>query len=596
MRTFQKGFALAIGVWALSGRFAFASASGATPDAGFANASTVSCNFCPFPPPANEPKGIYTFFIHGPTILHAQEVAYRDKGTTGLPPYPNPGLQPDPTDKVLVRYFEALLDDKAISGIAPLIGWVDLNPTKEDEYTWNYLDDAFKAVNHWNSSHPTERPKTLQLMVSPGIQSPPWLFDELRSCDGLFMSLSPSEPVAHDCGYTTLFFEGEGASPQQIPLPMPWNSRYQAAWRKFLVALNKRIHEIDPDHRFVSIDIAGPTSASTEMILPFQNNQPAVLTLPGGVPTRTSLDVVTAWNILLGNFYGPESGFLNSDLAFLAAWDAAIDTYGEVFSGITLVLETTPDALPYFATTDAALTIPAEGFEQDCGGVPIGSNANPTCAVVTNILNHFVNPTVGGNNAKLTQESEFTASEAYTDLGIYGVKWLAADTAGGVTPLAGTPYLMAPILAGLQTGPGFSAERSVQAAGCPQYPTVCSGLTPEQGLYNLLAHYFDGTISGIFYPGDPPLSGSDGVAGFGNFNYADAPMRVLQIWDTDVLYVRGLSACTMLDITGDPNAEPPVPPDTSKCRIAKPVLGGIDQTAEQMLQTAHQEILYQSEQ
>jgi hypothetical protein len=157
------------------------------------------------PDPPREPKGIYTVFLHAQTIQMAQEVAYPN--TNPLPPYPNPALKTDPTDGVLVSYFCVLLSNTSTSGIAPLIGWSDLNPTAPPGVpTWNYLDDVFQAVSIWNSGNPqtgpkaanppqpncgnsANPPKTVQLIVSPGIQSPQWLFDKMTSCDGLFMLL-----------------------------------------------------------------------------------------------------------------------------------------------------------------------------------------------------------------------------------------------------------------------------------------------------------------------------------------------------------------------------------------------------------------------
>lgn len=559
---------------------------------------------------AHEPKGIYTIFLYAPTVQKAQMVAY---GNTTLPDYPNPKEKTDPTDAVLVNYFCALLNDTAVSGLAPLIGWVDLEPTKPPAVpTWNYLNDVFQAVNNWNSGTcPNQTalsttPKTVQLIIAPGIQSPPWLFDELSSCDGLFM---PSRPkVGRDCGQTSLFLEGENATPSQMPLPMPWNSTYKAAWKAFLVKLRKQIHRDDPTGKvFVSIDVAGPTSASTEMILPFQGNQPAVLTLPNGEATIRNLDVATAWNDLFDNHYGAKSQYPNSDLAFVDEWNAAIDMFGEVFSGVTLVLEATADSLPDFPPANASLTTPAPGFDEDCSGSPPGANADPPCAAVTQVLYHFVNPFVGGKNSKETQEAGLRASQDFVNLGMWGVQWLAADTYGGGTPLLSTRGLPSPgdisqMLAGLQFGKAISdGSDAAQAEGCAQLAGGCSGLTPEQLLYNVLAHYFDGTFYGPTYASNPPLSGSDSVdlagtnlnGGSPNFNYANAPMNVLQVWDADVLYADGLANCRTDQITGHPGASPtPVPPDVSACQqVPMPTLGSDGPTAQQMLNTALEQIL-----
>lgn len=124
------------------------------------------------------------------------------------------------------------------------------------------------------------------------------------------------------------------------------------------------------------------------------------------------------------------------------------------------------------------------------------------CAAVTQILAHFTDPTVGGNNAKAAQESGMTAARDGGDLGTNGIKWLAAATAGGRAPLPGAPYCMSRILGGLQFSHSFSDSDSLQSEGCPDYspidqmPADCTTLTPAQGLENVLSlSYFPGRPS-----------------------------------------------------------------------------------------------------
>jgi hypothetical protein len=56
------------------------------------------------------------------------------------------------------------------------------------------------------------------------------------------------------------------------------------------------------------------------------------------------------------------------------------------------------------------------------------------------------------------------------------------------------------------------------------------------------------------------------VANFGNFNYTDAPMNFLEIYDGDILYASGLSQCEMIYIMGSPASIPPIPPDVNACQ------------------------------
>ena len=90
-------------------------------------------------------------------------------------------------------------------------------------------------------------------------------------------------------------------------------------------------------------------------------------------------------------------------------------------------------------------TIPA-GFSGDC------PNPNMDCAAETTILSYFVEPTVGGANAKAVQTSGMEASRASlgaSDLGVAGVKLLSQSTAQFTAPSA-------QILGGAQFNPSFS--------------------------------------------------------------------------------------------------------------------------------------------
>jgi hypothetical protein len=199
----------------------------------------------PGPFSARGPKGIYSNFLLNAAVNKAQAAAYPLLST--LPAYPNPQLTPDPTDTVLVKYFTTLLDNPAISGLAPIIPWYLLNPNDPGSdpfhaangaYTWNALDDVFIAVDQWNKANPRSTPKTIQLIISPGYNSPSWVFNNIDtsvcdwkkdctnagSCDGLF--LTTPAPVSSQCGYTTLFFQVESGSPTQEQFPLPWNSKY----------------------------------------------------------------------------------------------------------------------------------------------------------------------------------------------------------------------------------------------------------------------------------------------------------------------------------------------------------------------------------
>ena len=206
-------------------------------------------------PPAIQfrvPKGIYTNFVSEGAIKQAQAAAYPTTKPIDIPSYPVGPV--DPTDPVLVNYFTTLLNNPVIAGLAPQIKWLTLNPSK-GVYTWNLLDDVFTAVHQWDTAHPNQTQKTIQLLIAPGFSSPDFVFSDIDtsvcgegsspcplagSCDGLFMSPQPA--VSQACGYTTLFYETEAGAPMQENLPMPWNAVYKSDQEAFLMALNEQIN------------------------------------------------------------------------------------------------------------------------------------------------------------------------------------------------------------------------------------------------------------------------------------------------------------------------------------------------------------------
>jgi hypothetical protein len=551
------------------------------------------------------PKGIYSTFIIEGIINQAQAAAYPNiKLNKNLPQYPNPAITPDPTDAVLVSYFTTLLNNPAISGLAPQIGWNTLNPAK-GVYTWNALDDVFTAVDQWNSAHRFLPPKTIQILIGAGFNAPPYVFSDIDtgvcgaaaapcpqagSCDGLFMS--PLFPVSKFCGYTTLFYETEAGAPNQKALPMPWNQIYKTDHGTFLTALNQHLQAEPSSSAFNSIAMSGPTASSTEMILPSNSDQtftvdgvsnnglislsttPPLPAFPPGETAAPGITADEAWDALVVNFYGTGSGFKYTDLPFIDEWIAAINLYSSIFNDITLMLTTTTDALPGFPAAPANQLVPALGFSSDCGLTT--QAAEQECSAVTQVLYDFVNPTVGGSNAKAVFEAGMTAARDSFDLGTNAVRWLAEVTASGRNPLQGTPYSMSRILGGMQFSHSFTADTGqsngatdgstdIEAEGCPTFPTtLCPNLTPAQGFFNVMQDsYLVGTAVG-------PLFGASNSVTYGNWVYKNAPMNFLEIYDGDVIYASGLAGCTMQQITGSP-ASPAnlvaIPPDVSACIV-----------------------------
>jgi len=456
----------------------------------------------------------------------------------------NPSITTAELHAYLANRYNTLLNNPAVSGLALQIGWSTLNPnptSSAQPYDWSWLDDAFSSVATWNAHNTAAAPKTIQLILFPGYFTPPWTLDQIPSCDGLF--LSPQQTPPANCGKATFagFFEPVGG---RTVLPMPWNAFYKSSFKTFLTALAA---QYGANPAFVSIPVAGPTAASVEMIVPNNANTPNQSQFGGIAPNDM-------WLKLLAFNYPNQPAYQRSDQAFIDEWNAAIDMYSQVFSGVTLV-STTGDGLPNLAAT--GFTVPT-AFKDDCPLVDMD------CAAETTILTHFVDPTVGGSNAKANQESGMNgrASAHRNNLDAFTAKDLAQRTAQFSSP-------QAQIVAGEQFGTGFSTGGIAQGctsvfppgpadtpAGC-SIPSSCTteacvpvacipqaclapGVTtaslagygtfgnvpaadlipPEQSLFNILRNYFNITPAAALF---------GGTAG-------TAPVNYLQMYAPDFTY------------------------------------------------------------
>jgi hypothetical protein len=515
------------------------------------------------------PRGIYA------VVNITEEIKQQQKT--------NPSITPSQLHAYFQGLFRDLLGNPAVSGLTLQAHWDTLNPRPSSDpepYDWSYLDDAFQVVSLRNARDLVKpAARTIQLIVTPGFQTPAWVLDQIPSCDGLFQM--PRQTPPSSCGKATFvgFIEdGDGTE-----LPMPWNAVYKAAWKTFLAALAA---QYGSNPALVSIAVAGPTASTAEMILPHNGNTP---TQPGGI------SVNDMWTQLLAFAYPADPAYQSSDQAFIDEWNAAIDAYGQIFSGVTLVA-TTGDGLPNLRGT--GFTIPS-AFSADCA-----KNPDRDCAAETTILSHFVDPAVGGTNAKATQWSGMEASRVGLDLAIDGVKRLSQSTARFTAPSS-------QILGGLQFNSPFSTltlqegctsafppnatdtppacsippsctETACLPVACIPQACLAPGVTPadltsykkfsdvppgdlippEQALYNVLKVYFDGTPAALFFggtPGSAPLNYLQIYAADIQYaeSHAGAPARVVKTDGASVL----LSAEDLLDLASVQLlgiAEPPV--------------------------------------
>ena len=478
------------------------------------------------------PRGIYAVVAPAKEI---NELSKKHPGSTTAQLYQD-----------LANLYSALLGNPAVSGLTLQVHWDTLNPNPPDPpantltYDWTVVDLAFAAADNWNIQNPSGVPKTIQLIAEPGFQSPQWVRDKIQfSCDALFDNSTPPS----DCGMVT--FDGYSEEHDSNVLPLPWNAVYKGAWRTFLEALAARYGSRST---FVSIAVAGPTAATAEMSLPSTDNTKEQKQFSGG-----NISPDKMWLQLLRFHYTPPS-YQGTDLAFIDEWEAAIDMYGQVFSGLTLVA-TTDSGLPSFS--DGSPTAP--GFGADCS-----TPTTMACAAVTTILAYFAQPSTAVANAKATQTSGFEASRAQRNLGVPGVKLLSQMTENLPPPseiLGGTQFntsfaefpvtqgcvsAFPPYLNNLPPGcskqdaevkpnsavPAVCVPASCFAGGSypPTLPTttpfrkIPKGdlIPPEQALYNLLHIYFNKTVAAAQFGGTPGLT--------------PAPLNYLQIYSQDIVY------------------------------------------------------------
>ncbi len=529
---------------------------------------------------ARGPIGVYAYFS-------VEEYAGRpvDQSQTNI-------------DAYFAGMYASLLDNPAISGLDMRVHWATLNPndpaTSTAPYVWDPLDLAFAAVGSWNAAHTGLPPKTIQLNIIPGFESPAWIFDHMVSCDppdssptadggAPFVPAPPaSPPPGQPCDYSYfLDIEGKAAPYVSRRLPMPWSQTYVDDWRGFLVALAARYGN---DSAFVSIAIGGPTAASTEMIMPNDADiDPSTVAPPYATQWQSDL---THWNYLFAAEYETNPAYQNSDQAFIDAWSSAIDMYGEIFHDITLII-TMGLGLPEFSPASSlAATVPA-ALQPAC------PDPYMECAAQASIVEHFLESSVAAGDAKAVEEEGFSAVEPYyrIDFDAAIVKWLTqADSAG-------------PLLGGLEDTTTYSVRE--MAMGCLQFPSSCpdaeaptercgkscsaascnvpvncaeaeSGAAPsaEQTLYNMLQAYFDGTPAG-------PSFGM--TAGPGRLNF-------YQLYADDIFYSQGMAGCISVDFVA--YADDSGSSGLAKCTSAPP--GEMIMSAAGVTFTTDQQLLEQA--
>jgi uncharacterized protein (TIGR03437 family) len=477
--------------------------------------------------PVRHPQGVYSFFIVDLTA--------------GAERNANPSITSAQLHAYMQKVYAAALNNPAISGLALGNYWSTLNPNPPSDpqpYDLSWLDDGFSTVAAWNAQNPSKTPKTIMLGISSGFNSPQWVLNQIPSCDGLF--LSPAQTPPSNCGTATFngFVEGDGGV-----LPLPWDQFYKTSLTTFLTVVAA---QYGTNPALVSISITGPTAASTEMIMPNDVNSPAQSQFGGITPKDM-------WLKLLAFAYPAQPAYQKSDQFLIDAWDAAIDSMGQIFTGLTLPAWT-GDGFPNLATT--GFTVPS-AFAADCPVV------NMDCAAETTILSHLADPAVASSDGKSTGEAGVKGFKVgASNLSADSARLLAQRTAQQTSPagqvLAGDqfagsvsagpakqgctamfppPAAKAPI--GCTIPASCTTDACVPVACIPQvclapgvtpasiavygtYGRVPASdlISPEQGLFNVLTNYFDNTAAAANFAG----------------TLGSAPENYLQMYNGDFVY------------------------------------------------------------
>jgi hypothetical protein len=470
--------------------------------------------------PVNGPSGLVAFVLASGT---ANQIAIAQKDHKKLT-----------EDEALTNYYSLLVSNPAVSGIAISVSWDTLNHT-HGGYDWAFLKNAFEVVSAWNLTHTPK--KFVQVLVSAGFNSPPWIFDHIKggSCDGLFESPAPKHKPKPSCGYTNIFVATESGTPTPKKLPMPWDSDYQDLWKSFQTDLKSFIDKgvyrsggksVPYTDAFASISVAGPTASSTEIILP--HDPTTIRTLPKDATVAGITDLV-AWDDLLKNHYGASSSYVDSDQAFVEAWKTAIDMFGRVFSGTTLIVATGA-GLPNFPA-GVASTPPAGFGSANCHPKP-----SMDCAAEATIVAYFSQQTSGGFNAKaVAQDGQESDRRDAFPLSELSIKWLTANTSGGLTELTGSTTVLSHMYGGLQFSGAVSIPNSKEGCSIGANAVSAGKCTPEQSMFDVLQLIFRGT----------PVAGKYGEStSNADPAFKDAPLNFLQVYAKDFLYAADMDDCS----------------------------------------------------
>ena len=157
-----------------------------------------------------------------------------------------------------VPFPDQVFTDPDVSGVDLLAQWSNLEP-EQGSYDWSTVDCVFSQADAHR--------KFVVLTLIPGFDSPSWVLHL---------------PGVQTQSFSYAYFTQAPAR----PLPLPWNEAYLDTWFTFLQAVATR-YGTNPAFRL--IEVAGPTSVSTEMSLPDRTSGDTAL------PAATNGSDVAEW-------------------------------------------------------------------------------------------------------------------------------------------------------------------------------------------------------------------------------------------------------------------------------------------------------------
>ncbi len=377
------------------------------------------------------PLGVYAHIDIVEAIQDIQKTKETEHLCSRVPAYET--SQTNDLHTSLQKFYESMMEDRAVSGISLGIpwclvqpcpppktnppsseSWCTATPTFPEGYDLSYVQDAIIAANTVaaiNKAQGVSRPPpTVQLTIIPGVDSPSWLLN-VMSANGIVACSAGGGVSVANCGWVPFLKIPEQSHAQSNNLPVPWSDLYNSYWTGFLNTLAASNEITSPP--LVSIAVAGPIGASAEMILPTD-------------PTAKHIDLV--WTSLIRSALGcsssncktltsyPNYGVYGQSFeqVFVDAWNATIDMYEQIFASSNLTLVLVADAgsgLPDLGfppdpnkQTIRGVNLPIYNallpnektqrslLPDDCGMTP-----SVSCQAKVEVLSHFAAPGQGRN-------------------------------------------------------------------------------------------------------------------------------------------------------------------------------------------------------